>query len=165
MRLTIPDLRWDELARFWSRVAVAGVDDCWPWTGRIDEHGYGYVKLRGLMWRAHRVAFLLAGLVLTEDQPLVLHRCVASPGCCNPLHLRAGTDADNSRDRGDQGRTARLSGYRNGQAKLTAEDVAEIRRRYTGRRGEQSALAREFEISRTVITRIVHNQIWTGPTQ
>lgn len=165
MRPTLPDLRWDEVARFWSKVAVSGVDDCWPWTGRLDRAGYGYFKLRGSMWRAHRVAFLLAGHVLTDDRPLVLHRCVASPACCNPFHLRAGTDADNARDRDDQGRTARLSGWRNGQAKLTDDDVAEIRRRYTGRRGEQTALAREFGICRTVITRIVHNQIWTGPTQ
>jgi len=45
--------------------------------------------------------------------------------------------------------------------KLTKEQVLEIRRRYTGRRGEQSALAREFDVPQGHIWGIVNRMTWT----
>jgi hypothetical protein len=44
--------------------------------------------------------------------------------------------------------------------KLNWELVAEIRRRFTGERGQQSLLAREYGVSQGVISEIVNNKIW-----
>ena len=55
----------------------------------------------------------------------VLHTC-DQPGCINIEHLWLGTRADNNRDRARKGRSA--SGKRNGKAKLSADQVADIRR-------------------------------------
>ena len=152
------ELTWDELARFWSRVDVGEVDDCWPWrNGTIGRRGYGVIKFKGKSWRAHRVAFLLSGGRLTEAKPLVLHSC-DTPGCCNPFHLRAGDDADNGADKASRNRVPRLNGETNPAARLTDAQVAEIRTRYTGRRGELSALAREYGCHRTNVLAIVRGR-------
>lgn len=45
-------------------------------------------------------------------------------------------------------------------AKLTEEQVQEIRSTYTGRRGEQAAFARRLGVSKHAIWRIVHGHNW-----
>jgi capsular polysaccharide biosynthesis protein len=46
-------------------------------------------------------------------------------------------------------------------AKLTETQVVEIRRRYTGKRGQQEALAREFGISDNYAWAIINRVTWT----
>lgn len=48
-----------------------------------------------------------------------------------------------------------------GRAKLTEEDVHEIRRRYTGVYGDQTKLAREFGVSQALVAKIVRGDLWT----
>ncbi len=59
--------------------------------------GYGRCAYRGKRHLAHRLAYELA-----HGNPpgaaLVLHSC-DNPPCCNPAHLRPGTDAENCADR------------------------------------------------------------------
>jgi len=45
-------------------------------------------------------------------------------------------------------------------SKLTEDDVREIRRRWTGARGQQTSLGREFGVSRTNIRNIVERRWW-----
>lgn len=52
------------------------------------------------------------------------------------------------------------SGERNGQAVLSADQVRAIRRAYTGRRGEQAALAREYSVTPGAIRLIVRRENW-----
>ncbi|MDE2105826.1 MAG: HNH endonuclease [Patescibacteria group bacterium] len=58
------------------------------------------------------------------DGLVVRHTC-DNPACCNPLHLMTGTHADNVRDRVTRDRSAK--GVKNGRAKLTENQVREIR--------------------------------------
>jgi len=48
-----------------------------------------------------------------------------------------------------------------GRAKLTDDQVREIRARYTGGWGEQTKLAREYGVSQGLVAQIVRGAIWT----
>src|SRR4051812_29714479 len=89
---------------FWLKVDASG--DCWIWTGRRNDKGYGVASAQKRPACAHRIAFVLSGGVLTDGKPQVLHTCDNRP-CCNPAHLYAGTIRDNMDDRQNRQRTAK----------------------------------------------------------
>lgn len=131
-----------------------GPNACWPWlAGRAC--GYGVVQVAGKQQKTHRLAFekhhgpIPAGM-------FVCHSC-DNPPCVNPAHLFLGSPKDNIEDMMQKGRQAR--GHRTNTAKLRAEQVLEIRRRYEG--GElQQVLADEFGISNQLVSAIVLRQVW-----
>lgn len=106
--------------KFWSRVQVGGLDECWPWLGERSVHGYGRFGLGGKRRYAHRIAYEFA------REPLgtlcALHHC-DNPPCVNPLHLHAGTAADNVADM--RSRQRHSFGERHRISKLTTEIVRE----------------------------------------
>jgi hypothetical protein len=91
------------LARFWGKVDVRGEKDCWEWTGpRLQSGGYGYIRIRGVTWRAHRYSYQLVNGDLRDDM-FIMHAC-DNPPCVNPNHLSQGTPLDNNRDMWAKGR-------------------------------------------------------------
>lgn len=87
----------------------------------------------------------------------VLHRC-DTPLCVNPAHLFLGTNADNQRDKALKGRS--LYGRKNASAKLTVEQVLEIRARAEA--GETHvAISRDYPVGTSQIGRIIHRQKWS----
>lgn len=109
-------------ARFWAAVDKDGPGGCWVWNGYCQRFGHGWTT-HGL---AHRHAWeLLRGPV--PEGMFVLHRC-DNPPCVNPEHLYLGDHQANAEDRCNRGRHVR--GERNHFAKLTAEQVCDIRREY-----------------------------------
>jgi hypothetical protein len=88
--------------RFWGKVdKSAGEDNCWPWIGAKRTDGYGVVKIKNTLQKAHRVAWSIShpGESLTwlthSDGQVVDHLC-GNKGCCNPLHLEAVTQSVNA---------------------------------------------------------------------
>lgn len=109
------------VASVWKRINTSG--DCWEWQGRVDTDGYGIHSLGGRNRKAHRLALeSVIGHELPSDR-LVCHRC-DNPRCCRPSHLYLGSAADNARDRS---RAGSITGSRNGFARLTEAQVAEIK--------------------------------------
>lgn len=150
-RLTLAD-------RFWAKVDKRGPDECWPWTAAVNENGYGVMrpqgKKSGPTIKAHRVSLMLAGVDV--EGRLVLHSC-DNPPCVNPAHLSAGDRQQNVADMMSRERQPR--GSRNGQAKLTERQVAEIRRRAAlGER--RRLLANEFKVSESTINRLAKGEGW-----
>ena len=150
--------------RFWSRVAIAGPDECWDWTAGLRNHGYGRFCLRGRNHAASRVAWEFA--FGHPGDLLVCHAC-DRPICCNPAHLFLGTSGDNLRDARDKGRlhagraasALKVRGESHGRAKLTESLVAQIRLRVSA--GETAkAMAQEFGVSRSLTGQIVRREIW-----
>jgi HNH endonuclease len=149
----------DYTKRFWSKVDKSGGPEaCWPWNAGKGWFGHGQFWLNGKTRSAHVVAYEMEHGPVPEGK-VVRHSCDFAP-CCNQLHLRLGTQADNVADRVARGRSA--VGEGNGNAKLTVEAVQSIRARHTrhNKLNGTTALAKEFGVTRKVIVDIVHNRIW-----
>lgn len=144
--------------RFWSKVDKRGPNECWLWTAVVNEHGYGVMRPEGRRHgptiKAHRVSLMLAGVDI--EGRFVLHSC-DTPRCVNPAHLSAGDHKENVADMVGRERQAR--GSRSGMAKLTEQQVAEIRAR-AGSGELHRILAAEYGVGRSTISRIVSRAGW-----
>ena len=120
----------------------------------LDRDGYGCFTVNGEPEKAHRVAYE-AWVGPIPSGKLIRHKC-DNPPCVNPKHLKAGTNADNTKDRDERGRTAR--GERSGNAKLTDKQVKEIRYRRAHEGVTYRQLAKEFNVTYGMIGHIVTNR-------
>jgi hypothetical protein len=135
-------------------------DRCLEWDGSIDKYGYGRIwvggKEEGREYRVHRLS-----VCAVEKMPyaeidgwLVRHMC-NNRKCFNPAHLLLGDDKQNVLDKVFAGRTNRQKGETNGRAKLTDEQVSDIR--VLAHRGlSQSEIGRIYGVSAMQISRIVN---------
>lgn len=132
-------------------------ETCWLWTASKDGKGYARFSTggrKGKSHSAHRTAYeLWVGQI--PDNLVVRHKC-KNKDCVNPEHLETGTQVDNEADKVRDGTTNR--GERCGTAKLTNEQVADIRRR-VGQKGVE--LAKEFGVSKATISQILSATTWT----
>ncbi|MFT4295614.1 MAG: HNH endonuclease signature motif containing protein [Micropruina sp.] len=136
---------------FWDQVDRSG--DCWLWTGRRDENGYGRIGHRRV--GAHRVAWALSHGGDLPDQ-WVLHRC-DNPPCVRPDHLFLGDALDNNRDRQQKGRTRGWAGRSGGEhhAYVITPEVEQQMRSMRAERATQQTIADAFGVSRGHVARIV----------
>ena len=149
--------------RFHVRVdSSGGPSACWPWIGSRLPTGYGrFCPKWKVGMNAHRVAWEIANgrpLVAGED---VCHHC-DNPPCCNPAHLFAGSRSDNMRDMVSKGRHGHTGcpGMSHPMAKLTDDQVREIRTRWASDRPRQGALAQEYGVSKGLIGLIIRRKAW-----
>lgn len=142
--------------RFWSKVKVAGPDECWEWTASFGSHGYGNIRIGGKTTLSHRVAYEL-GKGPIPLLMLVCHKC-DNRRCCNPSHLFVGTEQDNASDMAEKGRASNggLRGEQIGDSKLTAEQVKEIR---IDPRPHKK-IAADYGIGRTQVGNIKRREQW-----
>jgi hypothetical protein len=95
-----------EIARFWGKVDVRGEDECWEWTAKTRSRaGYGAMRISSMGRNvvASRISCILAHGLPPEGLKNSLHSC-DNPPCCNPRHLRWGTQKHNVKDAQDRGR-------------------------------------------------------------
>ena len=129
--------------------------ECLIWTAGTDRDGYGLTYDGHDRVRAHRAAYSLAHGAI-PDGMVVRHTC-DTPSCINAAHLELGTNRDNVRDRSVRGRSC--MGEDSHLAKLTADDVREIRRlRSAG--VLQSVVASQFGVSDNHVSVIVRRLAW-----
>lgn len=155
-------------ARFWSKVDVRGLDECWPWLGGKYSNPshpklqYGQARDQsGRKVRAHRLAHELTRGPIPRGMQ-VCHRC-DNPPCCNPVHLFAGTMKENMEDRDRKGRgwRPRMPGASNPASKLTADDVIAIRALVQG--GLKCRIVAErFHVAYSTVYGIVRGRRWAA---
>ena len=105
---------------------VDKTDSCWIWTGAKCLKGYGYFNMGNkITRRAHKASYLLFKGIIPKGL-FVCHEC-DNPSCVNPDHLWLGTPLDNVHDMLTKGRDNYLHGEAIHTAKITREQVEEIR--------------------------------------
>lgn len=156
-------------------------DGCWGWNGPDDKSGYGIISRGRAYLRAHRVAWEeRAGPI--PDGLDALHTC-DNPSCTRNDdigtyevngrltlrigHLFLGTDADNMADKLAKGRQAKgegwshwLRGEQHRMAKLSVQDVRDIREAASSGQVPQARLAAQYGVTPTQISRIVLRRSW-----
>lgn len=148
--------------RFWVKVRKASDNECWEWTACVHTaSGYGRIQImkagRWFVEYAHRVSWRLHYGEIPEGL-CVCHHC-DNPPCVNPHHLFLGAAVDNAADRDRKGRHNAPRGEQHYKAKLTEDQVIEIRERYA--RGESpTALEKEFEVSLRGLEQVIYGQSW-----
>ena len=153
----------DVVERFESFYLKGGIDDCWEWEGSKAPRGYGTFSMRksGVerkTFSAHRFAWAIANKCDIPEGKMICHHC-DNPSCVNPKHLYMGTGFDNNSDTVERGRAKRKTGGRCSWAKLTEEDVKEIRLSTE----TQVVLAKRFGVSQSHISRLRtgNRKLWT----
>jgi hypothetical protein len=146
------------IERFWGKVDKKGKDECWLWVGHNTAR-YGHLAVsesgRRSMVASHRLSWKIHYGEI-PDAMCVLHKC-DNGLCVNPRHLFLGTILDNNVDKAQKKRSC--IGEKNATAKLTLEDVAEIRQKYLDG-GTQREISRVYGISSTQIGYIIKNKNW-----
>lgn len=161
--------------------------DCWIWTSRCSKKGYGLFQYvhRQNWYSAHRLSYFMH-YDIDPGELGTLHHC-DNPPCVNPSHLFLGTNADNTADCVRKGRQAkgeklRLAvlpfikrgnessarrhperlkhGEQHYQAKVTAQQVKEIRSRYIAGRITHRALSLEYGVTHQVIGQMINRKTW-----
>lgn len=131
-----------------------GVTTCWWWTAGVNETGYGRIQTKNGPSRAHRISYELHKGPIPQGMG-VLHRC-DQPGCVNPDHLFLGTPADNAADREAKGRNRPPRGEGQRSAKLTENQVREIR----AASGKQRDIAKRFGVTQANVWAILARKTW-----
>lgn len=146
---------------FYRLIPEKGPDECWPFLGTIHATGYGSVWFAGKHWMASRLRFYLDN-PNTDTRLHILHSC-DNPICCNPNHLRAGTQKENVQDTWSRGRgqIPNNKGILCGTSKLTEKDVLAIRAEAINKvPGLYKKLASEYGVIVPTIRKIVQRERW-----
>lgn len=131
-------------------------DECLLWPFRKIGKGYGAFQIGGKSVYCHRWVCEKTHGNPPSSRHQVAHSCGNRP-CCNPLHLRWATKAENEADKLVHGSLPR--GEQISWSKLTRENVREIRRL----RGQltQSQLGKMFGVSVGAINGVQRRATWS----
>jgi hypothetical protein len=115
--------------------------ECWSWKGNTVSGGYGRFFINGRKHLIHRLVFKAYNGGLSDTE-LVRHSC-NNPNCCNPMHLKSGTNEDNAKD-------AQISGAYQQMSRKTAtvpdSIVIEMREMYLAGH-KSSVIAKKYGLT------------------
>jgi len=126
---------------------------CVVWPFSRDGYGYAKIKAGPKPRYVHRIICERVHGPAPSPDHEAAHRCgKGHTGCISPHHLRWATAAQNQRDRAKHG--TELFGERHPSAKLTNEQVVEIRRACARGDITQKELALRYGVAQGQISRI-----------
>lgn len=149
--------------RFWDKVVLEPKSGCWFWTGKVTKSGYGQFNVSGKRVYPHRYILWMSEYPWLEGRSDVFacHKC-DTPSCVNPDHLFIGSPSDNVADMMRKGRDYRpnTAGVKNAHAKLTEQNVINIRKLYIYGDESYTSLAKKYGVDRKTIMGIVKGRGW-----
>lgn len=133
---------------------------CWLYTGAVTKNGYVNLTVNKKQILGHRY-FYLKFVGKIPKGMCVCHKCDIR-NCLNPEHLFLGTQKDNVQDMIKKGRQVvfGLKGEKNANSKLSEKQVLEIRKLWENNCHCSSKLARQFNVNRVTIIRIITRDNW-----
>lgn len=140
--------------RFWK--SVRKTDSCWLWTGSQDTRGYGQIVICGILQSPHRLSWVIHHGRIPYGLH-VLHKCDVRL-CVNPEHLFVGTNTDNIKDK--MAKQRHRFGENHNKAKLTEEEVLEIRNSYVPPPSNKILLAKKYGVCQASIHAILIRKTW-----
>ena len=144
----------DNLEKWFSRT-IETEDGCLIWQGAVNSDGYARVAWKGSgNGKLHRIVYELTTGEDIEGK-VIRHKC-DNPLCINPEHLTIGSHTDNMRDRDER--------ERHGKAKLTHEEVREIRRLDESGQYRRVQIARMFNIDPRTVSSLCNYHHWKHVT-
>ena len=150
---------------FWKHVPSGlPTDVCWLWQGNIKHRRGGYgkfaiqVNCKRTYYTASKASYALHHHTWPSPDMHVRHTC-DTPACVNPNHLVLGYASDNKFDAVSRRRHAH--GEKTITAKLTEEQVLEIRSKYIPRKYSYTRLAKEYGMHPSTIEKIITRQYWS----
>jgi hypothetical protein len=138
----------DKIVRHSKKNPVSG---CIEWQRAKCGRGYGYIRNSTGQFKVHRCSYeIFVGKA--ANKLWVLHEC-DNPICCNPAHLFLGTCQDNHDDMAAKGR--HRIGENSPLAKLSDDNVVEIRTRYASGLFTMREIASTFGVTNGLVFLIV----------
>lgn len=126
---------------------------CRVWD-KFKKNGYGVTLLNGKLEQAHRASWMVFVGSIPDGMQLN-HNC-HNKACINIEHLYVGTQKENVKDMDVAGRRNKPVGERAGLAKLNESQVVAIR----SDSRTNSAVAKEYNVSQTLVSAIRLRKIW-----
>ena len=171
---------YDQRVYFWANfirdVEISSphvATPCWRWPSNPNKvNGRCYVRKPGALRGKQTTVYRAAWMYFYGDIPSGMHVChhCDQKTCGRPSHLFLGTARDNIRDCIAKGRRRNVGspGERNGNAKLTIVQVAELREKgkliprgkHRRRRGSMQALGVEYGITPMMVYYIITGRNW-----
>jgi hypothetical protein len=95
----IVELTISEQQRIFSKISIDKDTGCWNWTGaKIKNRGYGVFNFRGKTESVHRLiyAWMIEPIPKGKRNLVLDHIVCNNRSCCNPAHLKLGTQRTNA---------------------------------------------------------------------
>ena len=141
-----------------SATDASSVSTCHIWNGAKTSRGYGTIQINKVKSLVHRHAYAhYHGLSLDDLKGLVIRHICDVPSCANPLHLLAGTQAENLQDMRDKNRANTAKGEQAGRAKLTERQVIAIR----ADNRATAEIQKDYGINSATVSMIKRRVSWT----
>lgn len=144
------------------------VGDCWEWQGKYSGHNgrHPYIRHNGNNTTARRVVLDLAGKKPKHpNQDCAMSTC-DNWRCVNPAHLKWATRSETMKVAGAKGllsdppRLAKIAAAKRAKAKLTLEQVHDIRTSTE----RNDVLAARYQVHYSYISNIKHYRLWRDHT-
>jgi len=135
---------------------------CWNWQGAKGPRKYGSMRYKGKTNTPHKVSRIVFNGPVPPGM-IVRHLC-NNQRCVNPEHLGIGTQKENVRDTIEAGRFNKPKGSKHPNAKLTEDDVREIRELFKEAHLSKSEFCEYqacfYNISPGTISDIINRKTW-----
>ncbi len=170
----------DPITYFWEHISKStDPDGCWEWTGTLDDRGYAIIHVNHKPMHASRFSYEL-NIGPIPKGLFCCHKC-DTPACVRVSHIFLGTSKENMLDAKNKGRLhtgddhwshkhpekishnhsrPSVYGETHPMAKLTDEQVLEIRRLHDEEQVLDTDIAQQFCVTKTNIGYIVKRKTW-----